>query len=154
MNDITHDKLIQDYARKSTTLPRNWKSIRRRILDKDKNRCCVCGKKKESYRITVHHRDGNQQNNSTSNLVSLCKECHDKLPVPPFSEAFYCKTVINFHTNPNDEWNRIEDSICVRFGREDGNRNSNNCEFFSIRHGCLLEAFNTRNVQSIESEYF
>jgi hypothetical protein len=37
--------------------------------------CSICGKSDAS---DVHHKDGNHQNGSRSNLVRICRSCHIK----------------------------------------------------------------------------
>jgi hypothetical protein len=41
-----------------------------------KGECEVCGKK---ARLDVHHKDGNWQNDSEGNLVTVCRSCHMKI---------------------------------------------------------------------------
>ena len=38
-----------------------------------KNKCELCGS--DSY-LCVHHKDGNRNNNSLDNLITVCKKCH------------------------------------------------------------------------------
>ena len=46
-----------------------------KIVSKIKyNYCYCCGFK---YFLQVHHIDGNKMNNNLTNLVKLCKNCHD-----------------------------------------------------------------------------
>lgn len=59
--------------------------LRRSILKRDHFTCCHCGTKGASKTLDVHHLDGQgsqlpiaQQNNTPSNLVTLCKPCHGK----------------------------------------------------------------------------
>lgn len=39
--------------------------------------CYICGKKNLDHE--VHHIDGNTKNNSTDNLLLVCKNCHKKI---------------------------------------------------------------------------
>ncbi len=50
-----------------------WK-IRQRILDRDKV-CQIC---LSSEKLCVHHIDYNKQNESSLNLLALCRRCHNK----------------------------------------------------------------------------
>jgi len=124
-------------SRDITTMPNDWLVIKERIKKSDNHTCVVCGLSESmSTKLTVHHRDGNQKNISPSNLITLCIDCHDKLPVPPFSERYYCHTIIF----------DFPKSICIRLGFKGGNRSPQNCEFYDIKHGCLLEIMNIRKL--------
>lgn len=59
----------------------NWKY--QKFLDKfRKPQCEICGflaiKHKELYgfKITIHHRDGDNKNQNPDNLETLCSQCH------------------------------------------------------------------------------
>ena len=56
-----------------------WQKVRARKLKNDPL-CEIC---LEKYRIRpavlVHHIDGNSKNNISSNLMSLCNPCHEKI---------------------------------------------------------------------------
>lgn len=43
----------------------------------DKQECCDCGIK-QIYLLTMHHIDGNRDNNDSSNIEVLCANCHVK----------------------------------------------------------------------------
>lgn len=49
---------------------------RKIVFIRDKNKCQCCN---TSSRLLVHHIDCNKQNNSTSNLITLCIQCHASL---------------------------------------------------------------------------
>ena len=55
-------------------------SFRDIIRDIDNNECQVCGRKNcndsNKRKLSVHHLDGNNKNNSFHNLMSLCSQCH------------------------------------------------------------------------------
>lgn len=53
----------------------NWKQIRQEIIKRD-GRCTHCGKEHE---LVVHHRDLDKKNNTSINLITLCRNCHKKL---------------------------------------------------------------------------
>ena len=38
-----------------------------------KDKCELCG---SNLYLCVHHKDGNRQNNSLDNLLTVCKKCH------------------------------------------------------------------------------
>jgi 5-methylcytosine-specific restriction endonuclease McrA len=49
--------------------------LRRRIRRRDGNRCTECGSREQ---LEVHHRNGNARDNAQSNLVTLCRDCHQQ----------------------------------------------------------------------------
>lgn len=62
---------------------REFDSKRTKVLLRDDYKCSVCGEKKESSKLTVHHKDRNgrgvtDKNNDLSNLITLCRSCHAK----------------------------------------------------------------------------
>ena len=55
----------------------------RHIVSTVENRekvCEICGKREG--RLDVHHKDGNWKNNSSENLMIVCRSCHQKLHRP------------------------------------------------------------------------
>jgi 5-methylcytosine-specific restriction endonuclease McrA len=60
---------------KGKTYPRTFYRNRKIVLERDKHRCQCCGDGK-IIRIHIHHIDCNKSNNSTSNLIALCIQCH------------------------------------------------------------------------------
>jgi len=58
----------------------DWKSICKAVKDRDKWTCQHCGKTRKRWGnyLHVHHIDGDKFNNSKSNLISLCANCHHK----------------------------------------------------------------------------
>jgi hypothetical protein len=55
-----------------------WKN-RLLALERDDNTCQCCGCKqdeKQTNKLCIHHIDGDRQNNSPSNLITLCTQCH------------------------------------------------------------------------------
>jgi 5-methylcytosine-specific restriction endonuclease McrA len=63
---------------------RRDQSIRRRIVQRDGNRCVACGITEGRHRelygsgLQVHHRDGDPRNNDPTNLETRCRSCHNK----------------------------------------------------------------------------
>lgn len=55
-----------------------WTEYRKRVLERDKNSCTVCGSSKQ---LQVHHRlycHGNAPwDYDLEHVVTLCKDCHD-----------------------------------------------------------------------------
>jgi 5-methylcytosine-specific restriction endonuclease McrA len=74
--------------------PPEWRAIRRETLLRANYRCAGCGKgfgaggrsldpnavdrHGRPLVLTVHHVDGNKFHNLRSNLVALCRDCHDE----------------------------------------------------------------------------
>ena len=56
----------------------DWKSICKKIKDRDEWTCQKCGKTKKrwGHSLHVHHIDEDKTNNNLNNLISLCAECH------------------------------------------------------------------------------
>ncbi len=46
------------------------------IRERDDYACQVCGEQEDGKTLSVHHIDYNKENNSESNLVTLCTSCH------------------------------------------------------------------------------
>ena len=44
-----------------------------------KHECAICGWNEDTDILQVHHIDENRQNNTASNLIILCPNCHAKL---------------------------------------------------------------------------
>lgn len=49
------------------------------LIESREKRCEICGSTKN---IDVHHKDGNCHNNSSDNLMVVCRSCHLKLHNP------------------------------------------------------------------------
>jgi hypothetical protein len=55
-----------------------WK--REKIKRRDGHRCRICGNiGTAKHGLEVHHRDQDKANNDDSNLITLCKVCHDSV---------------------------------------------------------------------------
>ena len=59
----------ESYLRR-TAIPKN---IRKIILKRDNSECQICGQKEF---IGIHHWNGNREDNSYWNLLTLCPSCH------------------------------------------------------------------------------
>jgi 5-methylcytosine-specific restriction endonuclease McrA/predicted transcriptional regulator len=58
----------------------NWEKIRRKVLERDKFTCQICGKRK--VKLDVHHitRTGDlEKDNRLSNLITLCDSCQGRV---------------------------------------------------------------------------
>ena len=106
-------------------------------MGKKANKCVICGI--TTSQLTIHHKDGNQQNNGATNLITLCYGCHEKLPVDPLHESFYCKTIIHRDSKP----------VCLRFNFE--GYDMSNCPHYSPRYGCLLAINFVENKPSLKT---
>lgn len=58
----------------SSHRPRIPRPIADSVLYKSAHTCCICRKKT----VIIHHIDGNNENNTETNLVALCSNCHDE----------------------------------------------------------------------------
>jgi len=60
--------------------PYEFKSLRESIRQRDNYKCQVCGvpQLECSQELSVHHIDYNKNNLKTTNLISMCKSCHQK----------------------------------------------------------------------------
>jgi len=64
-------------CRKNSKLyPRTYYRNKKIVLERDNHKCQSCQTKKE---LTIHHIDCDYKNNSPSNLITLCKQCHISL---------------------------------------------------------------------------
>lgn len=49
------------------------------LIEQREVKCSMCG---STHNVDIHHKDGNHQNNDSSNLVLLCRSCHIKAHRP------------------------------------------------------------------------
>lgn len=63
-------------ACKGNGYPRHFYYNRKIVLERDENTCQCCGTQRG---LILHHLDCDRQNNSTTNLITLCKQCHAHL---------------------------------------------------------------------------
>lgn len=56
----------------------NWKSLCKKIKDRDQWTCQLCGeqRKRWGHHLHVHHIDEDKTNNHPHNLIALCSKCH------------------------------------------------------------------------------
>jgi len=62
--------------------PKVYYKNRQIALTRDDNKCQCCGCEgdgQRTNRISVHHIDTDTRNNSPSNLITLCNQCHRSL---------------------------------------------------------------------------
>ncbi len=55
---------------------RGWKMTRGIILERDSQRCAVCGGEQDLH---IHHLDCDPTNDDPSNLITLCGICHARV---------------------------------------------------------------------------
>ena len=63
----------------NTNYPDNWKEIANSTKEKNNWKCERCGHPhdhKSGHTLTIHHLDGNGENNAAWNLACLCQRCH------------------------------------------------------------------------------
>lgn len=67
------------HSEQGTRYPRNWRSLRRSILERDGYRCRNCGRRRGE--LHVHHVVplSNGGANVPGNLIVLCRGCHERV---------------------------------------------------------------------------
>jgi len=55
---------------------RAWKKTRRRVLERDRGRCAICGAGQDLH---IHHLDHDTSNDEMANLITLCEICHARV---------------------------------------------------------------------------
>jgi 5-methylcytosine-specific restriction endonuclease McrA len=58
---------------------KDWNLIANKVKAEAQYKCEECGRPnslKKGERLTVHHKDGNPENNARYNLEALCTRCH------------------------------------------------------------------------------
>jgi len=53
-------------------------ALKRKIKARDKFTCQLCGQVKGWSDLHIHHIDYDEPNNKPTNLITLCKDCHNK----------------------------------------------------------------------------
>jgi len=53
-----------------------FRFLKHLIINRDNYMCQICGASLLHKKLVVHHIDYNHFNNSTDNLITLCKRCH------------------------------------------------------------------------------
>lgn len=91
----------------------NKRSIRERLLEERPYKCEICGISSwmdKEIILQIHHKDGNNSNNTRNNLMLLCPNCHSQTDN-------WCHKNMNRHTNIDDETFlealKNTDSICA-----------------------------------------
>lgn len=68
--------------RSAPHVARRYRELRPLVMRRDGEKCVVCDATKG---LEVHHIDENPLNNRASNLVTLCRPCHEKAHFSPLS---------------------------------------------------------------------
>lgn len=67
----------------------NWTKIRKDILDRDCDKCRICGNDNVESKLNVHHIDYDRGNNKLNNLVTLCVVCHRAVHAEQYKPCLY-----------------------------------------------------------------
>lgn len=67
--------------------------LKNKIKDRDNNSCQLCG---DTNELHVHHIDYNKNNNEETNLVTLCRKCHN---ITNFNRQFWTQVFIGLNSN-------------------------------------------------------
>ena len=92
ITEETRQKLKESHTGKTGELASNWqngksfekygrdfnKKLKQQILERDNNTCQCSDCEYKSVGLDIHHIDYNKKNNSSENLITLCKSCHAK----------------------------------------------------------------------------
>ena len=91
-------KLIKENNINTFYVSRPWKKLRQEVINQSNKECQLCkAKGKVSTATTVHHikhlKDHPELALTRSNLMAVCKECHNELH--PEKHSYKFKEVIN-----------------------------------------------------------
>ena len=104
-----------------------WKTIRKKILERDNFTCAYCGFRADQYQ-QVNHIDGNPKNNSNSNLEVICPECHKYLHSGLWCAVKGTMMVFKISKSPNNEIVRISREL-----REQGKKDQEIIAFLGLK---------------------
>ena len=65
---------MSSYGNNRSYLRRKSRNLSRNVRGYSK--CLNCGSDED---VTIHHENGNLEDNSLGNLVALCRKCHNEL---------------------------------------------------------------------------
>ena len=80
-----------------------WKKIRQRILERDRNICQYCDIQKTEH-MQINHIDGDPKNHSDENLEVICSSCHKITHSGLWAEVFQ---ILDVYENSNFNHNEI-----------------------------------------------
>ena len=77
--------------------PLKFYIMRKFIFRRDGFRCRICNVSRNNSILHIHHIDGNKENNSFFNLITLCLNCHmSKIHYGEMWKGFLLREVVNF----------------------------------------------------------
>lgn len=79
------------------------------LIEQREVKCSMCG---STHNVDIHHKDGNHQNNDSSNLVLLCRSCHIKAHRPKSKCKICgkeCKTTLGMCDKHYFRWKKYGD---------------------------------------------
>lgn len=119
---IQGDKHVNWKGGHNRAYPCVFARIRQSIRNRD-GKCVLCGctpeehKLKYGRKLPVHHLDHNKQNNSESNLVTLCAVCHTKETMKPEKYREVLRNIVDGIVRASQQ--------CEEVGRNDQPRSLN-----------------------------
>lgn len=78
-----------------------WAKIRARTLERDDNRCRICGADNVEAKLNVHHIDYVHAHNNDRNLVTLCSVCHHAIHAEGYQPDLYEDWPVPWGLQPN-----------------------------------------------------
>lgn len=93
-----------------------WRSIRRRVLERDQQKCCLCDEKAKQ----VHHKRydlATLKGNDLSQLFSLCRDCHRTIEFDendkkrPYWDIYKINQHLKRSSDPFVRIKRIEENV-------------------------------------------
>jgi len=108
-------QLISGYGKNLKHINRHngqyWK-IRNSVIKRDGGKCQKCGSKEK---LVVHHINGNDTDNSLSNLITICNKCHLDLHRPKLTTKQY-SDFGKLGGRGNTREKRLESEVTTREG--------------------------------------
>ena len=74
------DVVCAKCKRKTKPYPKIYYKNRKIALERDEHRCQCCGTEGDiNNNLIIHHLDCRRENNSLSNMITICQSCHAEL---------------------------------------------------------------------------
>lgn len=70
--------------------PKEYNRVRDSVVQRDGEKCFLCGIPQSVALLDVHHVDGDRYNNELSNLLTLCRKCHRRIETSLYGGDFGC----------------------------------------------------------------